>query len=132
VSEETDPHLDGPIARGVGRVLHAIGYVLAYGLFLGARDPATVASRLRLAYRLVGVDIQSTSSHDGERTEFRCPYRTLGAGRYGERRVCHDVLDRVDDGYVTYLARRGIDYERPQACEAGACCYSVVDEAASD
>jgi len=86
--------------------------------------------RLRWAYSTVGVDIRDTETIDGiERTVFRCPYRELGANRWGKRRACHDVLDRVDDGYVTYLDRhRDVDYQRPRACTASGCCYSVVAE----
>ncbi|MDX1744655.1 MAG: hypothetical protein R3324_01850, partial [Halobacteriales archaeon] len=100
----------------------------AFLLFLGARTPPAVVRRLRLAYRLVGVDIQRTETVDGtERTVFLCPYRNLLAGRYGEKWVCHEKLDRVDDGYVTWLARhRDIDYVRPQSCAEGECCFSEV------
>jgi hypothetical protein len=108
------------------RALHDFGYVVAHGLFLGARAPETVVRRLRLAYRLVGVRIDDTESGGGERTTFTCPYRTLGADRCGERWVCHEKLDRVDDGYVTYLGERGIDYQRPRGCANSEQCYSTV------
>jgi len=129
VDDET-PVLDGAIANAVGDILHAFGYVAAFVLFFGAHSTETIVGRLRLAYRAVGVDIERTETVDGtERTVFRCPYRTLGADRYGDRRVCHDVLDRVDDGYVTFLARhRDIDYDRPRRCRASECCHSEVRE----
>ncbi|WP_435075323.1 hypothetical protein [Halorubrum sp. HHNYT27] len=111
----------------VERLLHDFGYVLAHGLFLGARSPERVVRRLRLVYRSVGVDIDETESEAGaERTEFTCPYRTVGARLYGEKWVCHEKLDRVDDGYVTYLAGRGIDYQRPRDCDGSERCYSTV------
>jgi len=79
---------------------------------------ARVVRRLRLAYRSVGVSIDDTASEAGaERTTFTCPYRDVGARIYGEKWVCHEKLDRVDDGYVTYLAKRGIDYQRPPGCD---------------
>jgi hypothetical protein len=120
----------------IERLLHAFGYVLAYGLFFRAETPETVVDRLRLAYRLVGVRIEQTASIDGtERTVFRCPYRSLLADRYGEKWVCHEKLDRVDDGYVTYLKRhKGIDYNRPRSCEQlvdcadSTCCFSEISE----
>ncbi|MFB6117381.1 hypothetical protein [Halosegnis sp.] len=109
------------------RLLHGIGYALAHVLFLGASTPKQVVRRLRLAYRSVGVSIDDTASAGGtERTTFTCPYRDVGAGRYGTRWVCHEKLDRVDDGYVTYLNERGIDYRRPRACPNAEQCYSTV------
>lgn len=122
--------LDGPIARVVSTVLYGFGYLASVVLFVGASSPREVVTRLRWAYRRVGVTIQDTESSGGtERTVFQCPYRTLGADRYGERRVCHDVLDRVDDGYVAFLERhRGLDYDRPRRCAGSACCYSEVEE----
>jgi len=116
--------------------LHAFGYAVAHVLFLGADTPTTVARRLRLAYRLVGVDIVETPQVDDvERTIFLCPYRSLGASWLGEKWLCHDILDRVDDGYVTYLRRhRDIDYQRPRGCadlaycDESAYCYSEVSE----
>lgn len=119
----------------IRRVLHAIGYLIAPVLFFRADSPTAVVGRLRLAYRLVGVRIHETGRVDGaERTVFLCPYRRLGASRYGAKRICHDVLDRVDDGYVTYLDRhRDIEYRRPQGCEqlpyceASEYCYSEVE-----
>jgi len=118
----------------IRRTLHALGYAIAHVLFLGAYTPCQVVRRLRLAYRLVGVRIVETPRVDGaERTIFLCPYRNLGAGRYGEKWVCHDVLDRVDDGYVTYLERhRDLDYRRPMDCAElpycgdSAYCFSEV------
>jgi len=118
----------------IRRALHALGYAIAHVLFLGAYTPRQVVRRLRIAYRLVGVRIVETPRVDGvERTVFRCPYRNLGASRYGEKWVCHDVLDRVDDGYVTYLARhRDLDYRRPTDCadlpycDESAHCFSEV------
>ena len=108
-------------------LLHGFGYVLAHGLFLGARSPERVVRRLRLAYRSVGVDIDETETEAGaERTTFTCPYRGVGARFYGEKWVCHEKLDRVDDGYVTYLAERGIDYQRPRDCDGSDQCYSTV------
>lgn len=119
------------------RFLHHLGYVIAYVLFLGANTPSAVVGRLRIAYRLVGVKIVETPQVDGvERTIFLCPYRNLGTTRFGEKWVCHDILDRVDDGYVTYLARhKDIDYQRPrgcanlQYCEESEYCYSEVSTA---
>jgi hypothetical protein len=109
------------------RLLHGFGYVFAHGLFLGVSSPDRIARRLRLAYRSVGVDIDETAVDVGaERTTFTCPYRNVGAGQCGEKWVCHEKLDRVDDGYVTYLAERGIDYQRPRACSATDQCYSTV------
>lgn len=109
------------------RLLHGFGYVLAHGLFLGASSPQRVVRRLRLAYRSVGVNIGETESEAGaERTTFTCPYRDVGAGIYGEKWACHEKLDRVDDGYVTYLAERGIDYQRPRDCDGSDQCYSTV------
>ena len=116
------------------RVLHGIGYLVAHVLFLGATTPRAVVGRLRLAYRLVGVRIVERPRVDHvERTIFRCPYRNLAAGRFGQKWLCHDVLDRVDDGYVTYLRRqRDIDYQRPRSCadlaycDESAYCYSEV------
>ncbi|MFB6090797.1 MAG: hypothetical protein ABEJ97_07030 [Halobellus sp.] len=109
------------------RLLHDVGYALAHLLFLGASSPEAVVRRLRLAYRSVGVRIDDTDTEAGaERTTFTCPYRDVAAGRYGERWVCHEKLDRVDDGYVTYLDERGIDYQRPRGCPRGEQCYSTV------
>lgn len=109
------------------RLLHDFGYALAYGLFLGASSPDRVVRRLRLAYRSVGVRIDDTTSEDGaERTTFTCPYRNVGAGTCGAKWVCHEKLDRVDDGYVTYLEERGIDYQRPRDCPGSEQCYSTV------
>jgi hypothetical protein len=59
---------------------------------------------------------------------FTCPYRNVGADECGKRWVCHEKLDRVDDGYVTYLGERGIDYQRPRGC-GGEQCYSEVSTA---
>jgi hypothetical protein len=131
VGDDAAPTLVGPAAAFIGTLLYTVGYVAAFGLFFRARSRQAVVRRLRWAYRTVGVDIRDTETADGvERTVFRCPYRTLGAGRWGRRRACHDVLDRVDDGYVTFLARhRSLDYDRPRACAASECCYSEVAEA---
>lgn len=120
----------------IRRLLHGFGYVFAHLLFLGADTPASVVRRLRVAYRLVGVRIVETPHVDGvERTIFLCPYRDLGATRFGEKWVCHDVLDRVDDGYVTYLReRKDIEYQRPRSCaDLTYCsesehCYSEVSD----
>jgi hypothetical protein len=109
------------------RLLHGVGYALAHGLFVGARTPERVVRRLRVAYRSVGVRIdEAETDGDTERTTFTCPYRNVAGGRCGERRVCHEKLDRVDDGYVTYLAERGIDYQRPRGC-GGDQCFSEVE-----
>ena len=118
------------------RLLHDIGYLIAHVLFLGANTAPAVVRRLRMAYRLVGVRIVETPRIDEtERTIFLCPYRNLGANRFGRKWICHDILDRVDDGYVTYLRRhRDIDYQRPQSCsnlaycEESEYCYSEVTE----
>jgi hypothetical protein len=120
--------IDSPETRSLlERVLHDFGYVLAYGLFLGASSPKQVVRRLRVAYRSVGVRIDDTESGPGgERTTFTCPYRNVAADRCGEKWVCHEKLDRVDDGYVTYLAERGIDYQRPRDCPGSDQCYSTV------
>lgn len=120
----------------IRRLLHHIGYVIAHGLFIGANTPEAVVKRIRVAYRLAGVRIVETPRVDSvERTIFLCPYRNIGATRFGEKWVCHDILDRVDDGYVTYLQRhKGIDYQRPRGCaELSYCdeskyCYSEVSE----
>jgi hypothetical protein len=117
----------------VERVLHGFGYVAAFVLFAGAHTPPEVVRRLRIAYRVVGVRITDTATvDDRELTVFRCPYRRLGADRWGAKWLCHEKLDRVDDGYVTFLARhRDLDYQRPRDCDqAGFCdtesCYSSV------
>jgi len=122
--------LDGPLATAVGRVLWAVGYAAAFVLFFGADTREAIVGRLRWAYRTVGVDIRAVeTADDAERTVFRCPYRDVGATRWGERRACHDVLDRVDDGYVTFLDRhRDVEYDRPRPCAGGPCCYSEVTE----
>ena len=120
----------------IRRLLHDIGYVIAYVLFVGANTPDSVVKRLRVAYRLVGVRIVETPQVDSvERTIFLCPYRNLGANWFGEKWICHDILDRVDDGYVTYLRRhKGIDYQRPRGCtdlaycDESEYCYSEVSE----
>jgi len=120
----------------IRRLLHDLGYVIAHVLFLGAKTPESVVARLRVAYRLVGVRIVETPQIDSvERTIFLCPYRNLGATRFGEKWVCHDILDRVDDGYVTYLRRhKGIDYQRPRGCadlaycDESEYCYSEVSD----
>jgi hypothetical protein len=106
------------------RALHAFGYTFAHLLFLGVNTPRSVVRRLRLAYRLVGVKIIETPRvDDAERTLFVCPYRDLAANWVGKKRLCHDVLDRVDDGYVTYLRHhKDIDYQRPRDCGNLACC----------
>lgn len=123
---------DRPIGI-VERLLHGFGYLAAHVLFVGAHTPEAVVTRLRIAYRLVGVRITDTATvDDREVTVFRCPYRRVGADRFGAKWVCHRKLDRVDDGYVTYLARhRDLDYQRPRDCDrAGFCdaasCYSSV------
>jgi len=109
------------------RLLHDFGYALAHVLFLGASSPGAVVRRLRLAYRSVGVRIDETASAGGiEETRFTCPYRNVAAGTCGKRWVCHEKLDRVDDGYVTYLAERGIAYQRPRGCEDSEQCQSTV------
>lgn len=116
------------------RILHWFGYAFAHLLFLRASDPDSVVRRLRIAYRLVGVRIVETPHVDGtERTIFLCPYRNLAANRFGEKWLCHRKLDRVDDGYVTYLHRhKDIEYERPRSCadleycEGSEYCYSEV------
>lgn len=120
--------VDSPANRSLlERILHDFGYALAYGLFLGASSPEQVVRRLRLAYRSVGVRIDGTDpGPGGERTTFTCPYRNVAAGQCGEKWVCHEKLDRVDDGYVTYLAERGIDYQRPRDCPNTHQCYSTV------
>lgn len=128
--DEMEPTLTGPGARILGTLLYWFGYLASFVLFAQAHSRTTIVRRLRWAYRTVGVDIQDTETVDGvERTVFRCPYRNLGAGRFGQRHACHDILDRVDDGYVTFLNRhRDIDYQRPRACRASECCYSEVAE----
>jgi hypothetical protein len=120
--------VDSPDNRSLlERALHDFGYALAHGLFLGASSPEQVVRRLRVAYRSVGVRIDDTDSGPGgERTTFTCPYGDVAAGRCGGKWVCHEKLDRVDDGYVTYLAERGIDYQRPRDCPGSEQCYSTV------
>lgn len=116
------------------RLLHGFGYLFAHLLFLRASTPEAVVRRLRLAYRLVGVRIVETPRVDEtERTVFLCPYRNLAANRFGQKWLCHEKLDRVDDGYVTYLRRhKDIDYKRPtcctemEYCEESEYCYSEV------
>ncbi len=116
------------------KLLYWFGYAFAHLLFLGAYTPEAVVRRLRLAYRSVGVKIIETPRVDGtERTIFLCPYRNLARNRFGQKWLCHEKLDRVDDGYVTFLRRhRDIEYERPRSCEAlSHCtesdhCYSEV------
>ena len=118
----------------IERVLHWFGYVIAHVLFLGARSPESIVRRLRIAYQLVGVEIVETPRvDDAERTVFLCPYRNLAANRFGQKWLCHEKLDRVDDGYVTFLRRhRDIDYVRPQCCtnlsycDDSMYCYSEV------
>jgi hypothetical protein len=120
----------------IRRLLHGFGYIAAHVLFLGTNTPQAVVRRLRIAYRLVGVRIVETPRVDAvERTIFLCPYRNLGATWFGGKWVCHDILDRVDDGYVTYLRRhKNIDYQRPRGCadleycSESAYCYSEVSE----
>lgn len=69
--------------------LHAVGYVIAHVLFLGANTPESVVRRLRLAYRLVGVKVIETPEVNGtERTIFLCPYRNLAAKESIDRKVC--------------------------------------------
>ncbi len=106
------------------RLLHHIGYLIAHVLFVRAHSPAAVVGRLRLAYRAVGVRIEETPTVDSvERTVFLCPYRNLGTRWVDQKWFCHDVLDRVDDGYVTFLRKhRDIDYRRPQSCANLAYC----------
>lgn len=105
--------------RILERALYVFGYLFAHLLFLGATTPQAVVRRLRLAYRLAGVRIVETPTVDEtERTVFLCPYRNLGTSRWGRKWVCHEKLDRVDDGYVTFLdRRRNITYRRPQGCD---------------
>jgi hypothetical protein len=102
----------------IRRLLHGFGYVASHVLFLGANTPSAIVRRLRVAYRLVEVRIVETPRVDAvERTIFLCPYRNLGANWFGKKWLCHDILDRVDDGYVTYLRRhKDIDYQRPRGC----------------
>lgn len=114
--------------------LYFAGYAIAHILFFGVNTPETVVRRLRFAYRLAGVKIVETPWVNGaERTIFLCPYRNLVKTHYGEKWLCHQKLDRVDDGYVTYLRRhKNIDYQRPRSCtELAHCadsehCYSEV------
>lgn len=117
--------------------LYWFGYAFAHLLFLGASTPRSVVRRLRIAYRFVGVRIVKTPAIDGtHRTVFLCPYRNLAANRFGKKWLCHERLDRVDDGYVTYLRRhKDITYHRPQSveeldsCANAAYCYSEVSQA---
>ncbi|MFW6045661.1 MAG: hypothetical protein ACOC8O_02255, partial [Natronomonas sp.] len=95
----TDQSGHGSPRGAIERLLYAFGYGAAYLLFLGAHSPKAVVTRLRVAYRIVGVRIVETPRVDGvERTIFLCPYRNLASGRYGEAWLCHRKLDRVDDG----------------------------------
>ena len=117
-------------------LLYRFGYAFAHVLFLGAKTPQSVVRRLRFAYRLVGVRIVETPTIDDvERTIFLCPYRNVAASWFGQKWFCHDVLDRVDDGYVTFLRRhRDIDYRRPRGCgklpycEESSYCFSEVSD----
>lgn len=104
--------------------LYSVGYAIAHVLFFKVSTPEAVVRRLRLAYRLVGVKIVETSEVNGtERTVFLCPYRNLARTRYGKKWLCHQKLDRVDDGYVTYLRRhKNITYQRPQSCTDSIYC----------
>lgn len=115
--------------------LYVAGYVIAHVLFFGVNTPTAVVRRLRFAYRLVGVKIVETPRMDGtERTIFLCPYRNLATTRYGEKWLCHQKLDRVDDGYATYLRHKDITYQRPRSCTDlaycadSAYCYSEVTD----
>ena len=116
------------------RALFVFGYCVAHVLFLGTHSPQRVAARLRFAYRLVGVRIVETARvNEAERTVFLCPYRNLGTNWFGRKWLCHQKLDRVDDGYVTYLRRhRNLEYVRPRCCsdlpycERSEYCYSEV------
>lgn len=116
--------------------LHFAGYAIAHLLFFGVNTPESVVRRLRLAYRLVGVKIVETPQVDGiERTVFLCPYRNLARTRYGKKWLCHQKLDRVDDGYVTYLRwHKNITYQRPRSCtDLAYCadssyCYSEISD----
>jgi hypothetical protein len=82
---------------------------------------------------MVGVRIDAVAAEAGhQRTTFTCPYRNVAGGRCGQRRLCHEKLDRVDDGYVTYLGERGIDYQRPRGCADSEQCYSTVAWDGSD
>lgn len=120
----------------IEKALYWVGYLIAPVLFFHASTPQAVVRRLRLAYRLVGVRIVETQQIQGtERTVFRCPYRSLGVSLFGEKWLCHQKLDRVDDGYVTYLRRhKNIDYQRPRSCtdlpycDQSAHCYSEVTD----
>lgn len=119
--------------RIIERLLYWFGFGFAHLLFLRAHSLEAVVRRLRIAYRLVGVRIVETPTVDGtHRTIFLCPYRNLGARRWGAKWLCHEKLDRVDDGYVTYLKRRrDITYLRPQSCAElsdndARYCYSEV------
>lgn len=123
----------------VERALWTFGYLFSYVLFARAHSLESVVSRLRLAYRLVGVRISDRPRIDGvERTIFLCPYRNLGANRWGRKWLCHEKLDRVDDGYVSFLAEhRGIAYTRPRSCARldgvdEQYCYSEVTAAEGD
>jgi hypothetical protein len=109
------------------RLLYLLGYVLAPLLFVRARDAKAVAKRLRLAYKLVGVKIIDVIATDsGERMVILCPYRNILADKYGERGFCHSKLDRVDEGYASYLRRRNIRYRVPQHWRTSEYCYSEV------
>lgn len=123
----------------IDRALYWFGYIAAHVLFVRAHTPSAVVRRLRLAYRVVGVRILETPTTDSvHRTIFLCPYRNLGRRRWGRKWLCHEKLDLVDDGYVTFLARhRAIDYQRPRGCEerndcADQYCYSEVARTVAD
>jgi hypothetical protein len=121
------------------RLLHGFGYLFAHLLFIRANTPTAVVRRLRIAYRLVGVRIVERPQVDGiERTIFLCPYRNLGSRWFDEKWICHDILDRVDDGYVTYLRKhKDIEYMRPtgcgdlEYCDSSRYCYSEVENVES-
>lgn len=117
----------------VHRLLHMLGYMLAPVLFLKAGSPESIARRLVLAYRLVGVKVVEVRGTDlKEKLVILCPYRNLLASKYGKKGFCHNVLDYVDEGYATYLKRhRGVVYLRPRSCDGENreyCCSEVWKE----
>ena len=115
------------------RLLNRLGYLFGFVLFAGASSPSAIVRRLRFAYQVVGVEIDSINTTGGcETTTFTCPYRNVGSTIYGKRTVCHEKLDRVDDGYVRYLQKRGIDYQRPRGCDSATQCYSAVSRSSPE
>ena len=108
--------------------LRAFGYLIAPFLFLGANDEETIAERLRFAYKLVGVKvIKVISQNSTEIMIFLCPYRNLSiTGKPKE--ICHQILDKVDEGYADFLRRKNIRYSGPKSYGKTDYCFSKVSK----